>query len=156
MAVIQPQKPTRKFVGTWLTRFFNLVLALFIFSSGYFVYPHLLGIYNRIHPYSTNNYASLLGIPTNKNVVVFTSSQCIFCKKLKYILEKNHIAYNEYVIDESPLAKELYLKLGEKATPISIYKDRRFKGTDKFVIDNLVSYYNSSTKNVTPFKPERS
>ena len=79
------------------------------------------------------NYTELLAT-YDTNLILFTTSTCPFCKEAKLLLEKNGIAFQEFIIDKELKSDELYEKLAiSKNIPLMILKDKSIEGYNKEV-----------------------
>lgn len=56
---------------------------------------------------------------TAPSVVLYSTSWCGYCKKIRKLFADNNIAYKEYDIEESAKAKREYDKLNGKGVPLT-------------------------------------
>ena len=61
-------------------------------------------------------------------VVIYTTQSCGYCKKAKAYFKTNKIAYKEYAIDSSEVARARYDKLGATGVPVIFVGKKRMNG----------------------------
>ena len=65
-----------------------------------------------------------------KNITIYSTHTCGFCKMLKQYLDSHSIKYEVKYADEDPnLAQELYQKSGQLGVPFTILEDDSGKQT---------------------------
>ena len=63
-----------------------------------------------------------------KQLTMYATSWCGYCKKARAYLAANGIAYREVDIEASPANRAEYKQLGGKGVPYFVYGDRRLRG----------------------------
>lgn len=64
--------------------------------------------------------------------VVYTSSSCAYCKKLKKFLKENGVKFKEINISRHPeAAGELKKKTGQTGVPVTLYGSKKVVGFNK-------------------------
>jgi glutaredoxin len=64
-------------------------------------------------------------------VMLFGASWCALCKKSRWFLEDNDIAYCEYDIEQSTAGAARYQQLGGRAIPLIMVGSQRVEGFNK-------------------------
>jgi glutaredoxin len=64
-------------------------------------------------------------------VVLFGTSWCALCKKSRWFLEDNDIAYCEYDIEQSTAGAARYQQLGGRTIPLIMIGSQRVEGFNK-------------------------
>ena len=67
-------------------------------------------------------------ISTNKNVVIYSTEWCGYCKKAKAYFAAHDITYIDYDIEHSTEAKENYDAIGGRGVPIIFVGQSRMNG----------------------------
>ena len=106
-------------------------LVIVVFSAlGIYAGPYARAAYAKLFPepdYEVGNFSEILKT-SDKTVVLFSTSTCPYCAQTRDFLEKEGVAYKDYVLDKSPDGVALYDSLGEKAVPILVIGARKIKG----------------------------
>jgi glutaredoxin len=63
-----------------------------------------------------------------KKIIMYSAEWCGVCKKAKKYFKSQHIAYTNYDIDKSKIAKARYKKMGAKGVPVLFVGKRRMNG----------------------------
>lgn len=75
----------------------------------------------------------------DKQVVMYATSWCGYCKKARNYFKKNSISYVEYDIEKDSHAKRRYDALGGKGVPVILVGQKRMNG---FSVDGFERIYN--------------
>ncbi|WP_430392030.1 glutaredoxin family protein [Dyella sp. 20L07] len=70
------------------------------------------------------SYVQSAGTP----VVMFSLSTCPYCKEAREYFAANGISYKDYVVDQSPEAKQMFDGLKESGLPIIITRHHLIRG----------------------------
>ncbi|QNM97218.1 glutaredoxin family protein [Chitinimonas koreensis] len=101
-----------------------------------------LGVNRLVHQftprYETGNYRKYYENDT-KQVLVFGTSWCRFCKQTRAHLNRLGIAFTDVDIETSKEAKEKFQQLGGENVPLILIGDRLIKGFDQEVIDSALA-----------------
>jgi glutaredoxin 3 len=73
-----------------------------------------------------------------KDVVIYTSTSCMFCHAAKEFFKENNGVYTEYNISEDKEAKKELIKKGYRSIPIIKVDDTELIGFDKDLISSLL------------------
>ena len=73
-----------------------------------------------------------------KDVTIYSSSSCHFCKMAKEFLKNKGIEYTEKNISEDPEAKKEMMKMGFTGVPVICVGDETVYGFDKDKIEKLL------------------
>jgi len=77
-----------------------------------------------------------------KDVVIYTTTWCGYCKRAKSYFEEQGIAYNEYDIEKDAQGKRDYARMHGSGVPIILVGDKRMDGFDKKRFQRLYSAKN--------------
>lgn len=105
-----------------------LVPACFV--GGLYGGPWLRQAYAAIFPepeYRTGDYSALYA-EAGKQVVMFSTSTCPYCKRARDLLALEGVAYREYIVDQSAQARKQFLHRGGGAVPLIYVGDREIRG----------------------------
>lgn len=123
--------PTVRTLGRTLAISLLNVLALALFLGiGVWSGPRLRDAYARLFPepaYVTGDYAAIYR-QAGKPVVMFSKTTCPYCRHARELLQRDHVEFVEYVIDESPEARRQFDQLGGSGVPLLFIGDRRIVG----------------------------
>lgn len=73
-----------------------------------------------------------------KNVTVYTSTTCTFCKALKNFLNENNVPFEEKNIDQDREAMNYLVEHGHRGVPVSVIDGEEVVGFDKERITELL------------------
>lgn len=73
-----------------------------------------------------------------KDVTVYTSSTCTFCKALKNYLNENNVEFEEKNIDNDREAVNYLVEHGHRGVPVSVIDGEEVVGFDKERIASLL------------------
>ncbi|MCA9398853.1 MAG: NrdH-like redox domain-containing protein, partial [Candidatus Omnitrophica bacterium] len=74
----------------------------------------------------------------NKDVEIFVTSWCGYCRKLEAFLKKNRIKYKKYDIEKSAYGKKRHQELGGGGIPVTTIGDTVVRGYDPATIQRLL------------------
>lgn len=78
----------------------------------------------------------------SKEVIMYSTSWCGYCKKAALHFRKNNIPFTEHDIEKSEQAAREYKKLNGRGVPIILIGDQRMNGFNATVFDRV--YYAKS------------
>lgn len=91
----------------------------------------------------TNSYTSVTYEPsiydTGKQVIMYSTARCGYCKKARKYFKTKNIALIEYDIDKDTEAKKRYVNMGAKGVPVIFVGTRRMNG---FSVGGFEKLYN--------------
>lgn len=113
------------------------------FFLGLYGGPHAKRIHASLFPpevWAMGDYSALYS-RAGKQVVIFTTSTCPYCAKLRDHLERQQVDYRDYVIDGSEQAAALYRSVSEEGggVPLSFIGNRRVMGYNEKIIDQSLA-----------------
>ncbi|NQZ08965.1 MAG: hypothetical protein HRT35_17560 [Algicola sp.] len=78
-------------------------------------------------------------------IVVFSSSTCPYCAKLRTLLNQQQVNYHEYVLDKSNDGHDLYKQLDSDSVPVLLAGLRRINGySETDIIEAIGELANTS------------
>ena len=115
------------------------LIATFL-AVGIWLGPTLRMAHDRWFPepeFITGDYSDLL-TKAGKQVVMYSTSTCPHCKHAREFLEKEHVAYQDYIVDQSPEVEAQFKSLGGSNVPLIFIGHRRITGfTENTVRESL-------------------
>ena len=63
-------------------------------------------------------------------VILYATSWCGYCGKVRELLSKNNIEFHEYDVEKSAEGREQFKRLGGKGVPVLLIKGEVLKGYD--------------------------
>ena len=78
----------------------------------------------------------------SKNVVMYSTRWCGYCKKAKRHFRKNNISFSEYDIERNEQAAREYRALRGRGVPVILIGNQRMNGFDAGTFDRI--YYGKS------------
>jgi glutaredoxin 3 len=66
-----------------------------------------------------------------KDVTVYTSTSCTFCKALKQYLNEKDVNFTERNIDQDKEAVQYLIEHGHRGVPVTVIGDQEIVGFDK-------------------------
>ena len=130
---ISDARPVHKKLGTPDHRQYLLsaVGISYAYNCGsIWVGPRLRDAYNQWFPppaFVSGDCSSLYA-EMAKPVVIFTTSTCPYCKKVRKLLEINHVDFADLVVNESGAAEQRFREVGGKAVPALFIGKRMIVG----------------------------
>lgn len=73
----------------------------------------------------------------NKEVVMFATSWCGYCRKARNYFAKKNIDYTEYDIEKSRAARKAYDSMGARGVPVILVGKNRMNGFSEASFDRL-------------------
>lgn len=109
-----------------------LIVVLFLalgLGSGLIVGPWIIKLSQPapVAQITDGNYSSYLQ-PSGKYIVMFSLSTCPHCRDARAYLNRNGVAFQEYQIDKSKVAYEIYSKLKENIVPVILTSKHKMLG----------------------------
>lgn len=71
-------------------------------------------------------------------LVLYGTSWCGYCKRARFYLRENNIAYADLDIERNPAAERAYNRLGVSGVPVFVQGDRKLRG---FSIASFEAFY---------------
>jgi glutaredoxin len=119
-----------------LKPFLLLMGLVLVFAAGLYGGPLARSTYARAFPqpvFASGDYTALYR-ETGNRVVLFSTSTCPYCKKTRDMLDAKHVAYTDYVIDQSDASNAKFKALGGVAVPVLYIGGRSIRGFREPVI----------------------
>jgi glutaredoxin 3 len=66
-----------------------------------------------------------------KDITVYTSTSCTFCKALKQYLNEKDVNFTERNIDQDKEAVQYLIEHGHRGVPVTVIGDQEIVGFDK-------------------------
>ncbi len=82
--------------------------------------------------------ASVPQARTGKQVVIYTTAHCPYCKQAKQYLAQKGVSYREVDVETSISGKEEYRKLGGNGVPLIMVGDQKVEGFSATALDRLL------------------
>lgn len=79
-----------------------------------------------------------IALAEQPEVVLYGTSWCSLCKKSRWLLEDNNIAYCEYDIEKSSTGAARYQQLDGRAPPLIMIGSQRVDGFNKININSAL------------------
>lgn len=130
---------------------FNVGLVAVCLGIGLWVGPLARAGYEHLFPapaFTVGDYASLHR-QAGESVVMFSTSTCPHCSDARALLQREGVAYRDFVIDESPEAKAQFHSLGGEGVPLIFIGDRRIVGYRESVIRDSLALVGAARANRT-------
>ena len=81
----------------------------------------------------TGDYSAIYAEAKN-DVVLFSTSTCPYCKKMREMLDEMGVSYRDYVLDKSPEGEPLFAKIDGQGVPVLLVGDTQINGFEPNVI----------------------
>ncbi len=81
----------------------------------------------KINSYASVTYDTSM-FDSGRNVIIYTTQRCGYCKKAKKYFKNNNIAYTEYDIEKDARAKKRYKEMGATGVPVILVGKKRMNG----------------------------
>ena len=124
----------------WLRTLLLIALVPACFVGGMYGGPWLRQTYAAIFPapeYRIGDYGDLYA-EAGKQVVMFSTSTCPYCKKARELLAQEGVPYRDYVVDASAEARKHFLLRGGGTVPLIYVGDREIRGfREKAIRDGI-------------------
>jgi glutaredoxin len=114
----------------------NAGLVAVCLGAGLWAGPMARAGYEHLFPapaFIEGDYANLYR-QAGKDIVMFSTSTCPHCSDARALLQREGVAYQDYLIDGSPEAKRQFDALGGSGVPLLFIGDRRILGYRESVI----------------------
>jgi glutaredoxin len=125
-----------KLLKTGLT----LALIPLCFVLGLYAGPHAARLYREWFPppqYQTGDFAALYA-KAGQSVVMYSTSTCPYCAKVRKLFAEKGVRYTEYQIDTSQPAAAEFEKLDAPGVPVLFIGERRIDGyREKAIVEAL-------------------
>lgn len=118
-----------------------IVLLALCFASGLYGAPLARTAYQRWFPepaYRSGNYAQLHA-DAHSDVVLFSTSECPYCKQARALLTERGVPFTDYVIDKSAEAEKRFAAAGGVAVPLLYIGNRRIRGFSAATISDALA-----------------
>lgn len=110
--------------------FTTFFLVVSCFAGGLYGAPMASFAYHRLLPepqFKSGDF-SALHTRARSQVVLFSTSICPYCKKTRELFDTQHIAYVDYIVDQSKEAEELFDQHGGGGVPLIYIGAREIRG----------------------------
>lgn len=113
-----------------------LVVLAACFLGGLYGGPLVRSEYAKIFPppaFVTGDYGAIYAA-AGKRVVLYSTSTCPYCKKVRALFATNHVDYKDLVIDKSDSASASFKELKGGPVPMIFIGNRKIIGFNEKVI----------------------
>lgn len=77
--------------------------------------------------------------------IVYSSTNCVYCKQLKQYLEEQNLPYEERNIDENPAYGEELQRMGLMSVPVTVIGEKQILGFNPTRIQKVFAEYLNTT-----------
>jgi len=129
------------------------IVLLVCLATGLWAGPLFRAGYAHVFPEPefTQGDFSAIYRETGKPVVMFSTSTCPYCRRARALLDDEHIAYQDFVIDQSSQARQRFALFGGSGVPVLLIGSRRIEGFREDTIrDSLAQISQSRPREVSP------
>ena len=119
-----------------IRKFLPLLLIPAFFAVGLYLGPKLSSAYRTVFPpaeFATGDHAALYAKAGN-DVVMYATTTCQYCAKVRKLLAEEGVKYTEYQIDKSEAANAEFIAKGGIGVPLLYIGARRIDGFREPVI----------------------
>jgi mycoredoxin len=105
------------------------VLGVFL-GAGLWLGPGARTAYAQLFPrpaFTTGDFSAIYR-EAGTSVVIYTTSTCPYCKRARALLDRQGVAYRDYLIDESEEFDRQFIELGGRGVPLLLIGERRIVG----------------------------
>ena len=81
----------------------------------------------KVNTYSSVSVSKSIA-DVGKQVIMYSTSWCGYCKKARQYFSDHQIRYTDYDIENNPTARQAYNKLDAKGVPVILVGSRRMNG----------------------------
>ncbi len=109
---------------------FAVLLIPLCFAAGLYGGPYATSMYNKVFPkpqYTTGDYAALYQKAGNE-IVMYSTTGCPYCAKVRKIFDEKGVKYTEYQVDKSKEAYAEFKSRGGEYVPLLYIGDRQIAG----------------------------
>lgn len=113
-----------------IRKFLPLLLIPAFFAVGLYLGPKLSSGYRTMFPpaeFATGDHAALFAKAGNE-VVMYATTTCPYCEKVRDLLAAEGVKYTEYQIDKSETANAEFIAKGGIGVPLLYIGERRIDG----------------------------
>lgn len=113
-----------------IRKFLPLLLIPAFFAIGLYLGPKLSTAYHAVFPpaeFATGDHAALFAKAGN-DVVMYATTTCPYCAKVRKLLAAGGVRYTEYQIDKSEAANAEFIAKGGIGVPLLYIGERRIDG----------------------------
>lgn len=113
-----------------IRKFLPLLLIPAFFAIGLYLGPKLSTAYRTVFPpaeFATGDHAALFAKAGN-DVVMYATTTCQYCAKVRKLLAAGGVEYTEYQIDKSEAANAEFIAKGGIGVPLLYIGERRIDG----------------------------
>lgn len=121
---------------SFIRKLLPLLLIPAFFAVGLYLGPKLSSSYRTAFPpaaYATGDHATLYAKAGNE-VVMYATTTCPYCEKVRDLLAAEGVKYTEYQIDKSEAANAEFIAKGGIGVPLLYIGERRIDGFREPVI----------------------
>lgn len=107
-----------------------VLLIPLCFVAGLYAGPYATGAYYKLFPkpeYKTGDHSAIFR-KAGHEVVMYSTTGCPYCAKVRKIFEEKGVAYTEYQVDKSKEHFDEFTRLGGKYVPLLYIGDRQIGG----------------------------
>ena len=119
-----------------IRKFLPLLLIPAFFAVGLYLGPKVSSAYRAAFPpaeFATGDHAALYAKAGNE-VVMYATTTCPYCAKVRDVLATEGVKYTEYQIDKSEAANAEFIAKGGIGVPLLYIGERRIDGFREPVI----------------------
>ncbi len=119
-----------------IRKFLPLLLIPAFFAVGLYLGPKLSATYRTVFPpaeFATGDHAALYAKAGN-DVVMYATTTCQYCAKVRKLMAEEGVKYTEYQIDKSEAANAEFIAKGGIGVPLLYIGERRIDGFREPVI----------------------
>ncbi|MBX3712296.1 MAG: glutaredoxin family protein [Lysobacter sp.] len=113
-----------------IRKYLPVLLIPAFFAIGLYLGPKVIAAYHAVFPpaqYVTGDHDALLAKAGN-DVVMYATTTCQYCAKVRTLLAEEGVKYTEYQIDKSEAANMEFTAKGGIGVPLLYIGDRRIDG----------------------------
>lgn len=117
-----------------------LAFLIACFLGGLYGGPLAKIVYAKVFPtpaFITGDYSDIYA-KAGQPVVLYSTSTCPYCKKVRALFAKEGISYTDYVVDKSNAATASFIKLGGGAVPMIFIGNRKIVGFNEASIQSAI------------------
>lgn len=124
-----------------IRKFLPLLLIPAFFAVGLYLGPKLSAAYRTAFPpaeFATGDHDALFAKAGNE-VVMYATTTCPYCEKVRDLLASEGVKYTEYQIDKSEAANAEFIAKGGIGVPLLYIGERRIDGFREGTIRNALT-----------------
>jgi glutaredoxin len=111
------------------------------FAIGMYAGPHAASAYHKVFPepeYKTGDFSALYA-KAGHEVVMYSSSTCPYCAKVRELFVKQGVKFTEYQVDKSKVAAAEFKQRGGLYVPLLYIGEREIAGFREQAIRDAIS-----------------